>query len=559
MAKRRRLVFLVSVLAFGSLAGGVRGADGLDVAIGLGGRVVPALPAPLRVVCNGLSEEAVRLRVVQNTGGTWLAGATISYEVPVAPSDAEECEEVFMIHDVALPLRVLLLTADGRVLARREVDLRSAKEDGPFPVGVGGFATRLPEPFALLSPAELPRAWSAYSAAESVWIGHTRSGLDADRWDALARWVLSGGSLVVFTGGDFFLLDAPRLRELLPIVDPILTTRNERRFLTGDLRGGAAVLASKEGIPWIVSAPYGVGTVTLVSTDASTLEGDDLSEIRSCVPRARAVSLLGITSDLLDLQPVRRPNALAALALVGLSILALRALAARRGRWRSAAVIGVFGLLTVGSYLYAAPRALSDAYQTNVRWVVGGSLAASVTCSASVSAARESVAVRVRADGSPFEVLQPGNDRGSYTVSATEGSAWIALAPGERRLLAVQRDEPSFAQAALTRQGELLVTSRLPRSVDHALLLLDGEVFALPSLEPGETAWRLGDPLPWGSRALGAEGDAIDRLFEGVARMLPLERGTWLVAGEVTETTSGTEARTSARDIVLYVIEVERD
>jgi len=163
----------------------------------------------------------------------------------------------------------------------------------------------------------------------------------------------------------------------------------------------------------------------------------------------------------------------------------------------------------------------------------------------------------VRVDGSPFEILQPRRDRGSYAVSVTEGTAWIALAPGERRLLAVQRDEPSWAEATLTRQGELLVTSRLPRTIDHVFLLSDGEAVALPSLEPGEAAWRVGDPRPSGSHAPSAEGAAIDRLFEGVARALPLERGTWLIAGEVTEAATGAEARTSTRDVVLYVIEVE--
>ncbi len=562
MTRRHRLVSLAGLLIALGLTGGVDGADVADVTIGLGGRVVTGFPAPLRVARGSLPGNVARLRVVQNAGNAWLAGAAICYEVPIVPSEADGCEEIVFIYDVALPLRVEFLSADGQVVAQKEVELRSLSEEGPFPVGVGDFPTRLPDPFVVLSPADLPRDGVGYGSAESVWIGQTRGELNAGQWDALARWVLSGGSLVVFTGADFFLIDSPRLRELLPIGDPEVTASDDgASTLTGALRTGGTVLASKGGAPWIVSRHYGGGTVTLVSTDATSLDREELQEIRGLVPSARSLSLVGIASDLLDLQPVDRPDMRAALVLVGLCLIAVPALAARRNRKPSLAVlVGVFGLLAVSSYLYAVPRTVSDVYQTNVRLKVGRSLGLSVTCSASVSAARKPVKVPVQAGGTAYEVLPPGAWSGAYSVSVIGGAAWIELEPGARRLLSMQRDEPALAQARLTHERELLVTGSFPVSMTHARLLLDGEVFTLSPLVTDGSVLGLGSPVRRDSNARGANDRVVEQLLDAARRMLPLEQGAWLVAGEMTTAMSaGTGTRIRSRDVTLYLVEAERD
>jgi hypothetical protein len=59
---------------------------------------------------------------------------------------------------------------------------------------------------------------------------------------------------------------------------------------------------------------------------------------------------------------------------------------------------------------------------------------------------------------------------------------------------------------------------------------------------------------------LGVEGGPLERLLAAVANTLPLDRGAWLVAGEVTEMwRAGGGARTKVRDVSLYVVEVGRD
>jgi len=570
MTRRRRRVLLAASLALAGLVAGhapARAETTFDVVVGLGDHAVTGRLAPIRLTLPGLTGDVARLRILQDVGNAWRGETTMSFEVPLVLSDAGDCEEVLPLYDVALPLRIELLSADGRVLAQKEVDLRSKKEDEPFPVGVGFFSTPFADRSVLLSPAELPRDWSAYAAAESVWIGRTRNGLDADRWDALARWVLSGGTLVVFTGGDFFLLDAPRLRDLLPIANPILTEREDGTgVLTGDLRGDAAVLQSKGGVPWLIARRYGGGSVLFVSTDAASLNREESAEIRGHVPRARALSLVEATSDLLDQQPIDHPDAWAAALVVGLAIIALLSLVARC-EWRPSrglALLGVFGLLALSSclYLYANPsRVVSDMYQTNTRVSVYGSLGVSVSCSALFSSSRRPAEVDVRLDSAPFELLSRSFESGSYNLAYHEGTARIELAPGERRLLAAQETVPARLQARLNGDEEVRLTSRLPQRIPDALLLIDGEAFLLPALEPREEATvYLGSPLPSGRVHLGVEGDPLERLLAAAARTLPLDQGAWLVAGEVTEMwREGGGARTKVRDVSLYVVEVVRD
>jgi len=567
MTRRRRRILLAVSLALAGLVAGhaaVRAATTFEVVVGLGGHVVPGRLAPIRLTLTGLPGDAARLRVLQDVGNAWRGETTMSFEVPLVLSDAGDCEEVFPLYDVALPLRIELLSANGRVLAQKEVELRSKKEDEPFPVGVGAFPTPFADGSVLLSPAELPRDWSAYAAAESVWIGRTREGLDADRWDALARWVLSGGTLVVFTGGDFFLLDAPRLRDLLPIENPILTEREDgTRALTGDLRGDAAVLLSKEGVPWLIAGRYGGGSVLFVSTEAFSLDREEFAEIRGHVPPARALSLVEATSDLLDRQPIDHPDAWAAVLLVGLAVIALLSLVARR-EWRPSmglALLGVFGLLALSSHLYTASRVVNDLYHTETRVSVYGSLGISVSCSALFSSSWQPAEAEVRLDSAPLELLPRSFESGSCDLSYVDGTAQMKLAPGDRRFLTALGTASAVLQARLTGDAEVHLASRLPRRIPDALLLVDGEAFLLPALEPREEATvYLGSPLPSGRVHLGVEGGPLERLLAAAARTLPLDQGAWLIAGEVTEMRRvGDGARTKVRQVSLYVVEVGRD
>lgn len=565
--RRRGLLVVLTVASLLAVTLPVGAEDAFDVAVGLGESIVPGRFAPIRLTPTSDLADATHLRVVQDVGNAWRGETTMSFEVPIALSDAGDCEEVIPIYDAALPLRVELLAAGGRVLAQNEVDLRSRKADQPFAVGVGVFSVPFADRLVSISPADLPRDGAAYSAAASVWIGRTRGGLDADQWDALARWVISGGTLVVFTGDDFYLLDAPRLRDLLPVVDPIVTEREDGlRILAGDLRTGASVLLSEAGAPLLISGSYGGGTILLVSTDAFSLDRESLANIQSQVPPAHFLSLNELASTLLDRQPVAHPSAWAAFLLLVLAVIALPALVLWRERKSSTvpALLGAFCFLTLLSWVYTAPsRAVRELYQTNVTlslYSSRSSLGVSALCVALFSASRQPAAVDAKMDAAPLESLPSRFEPGSFDLAYREGTARIELMPGERRVLAAQESVPARLQAWLAGDEGIRVKSRLPHRISDALLLIDGVGFLIPAIEPRETTIYLGSTLSPDAVHLGAEGGPLDLFLAAAARTLPLDRGAWLIAGEVTETQRRDDgAWAGVRDVSLYVAEVERD
>jgi hypothetical protein len=94
----------------------------------------------------------------------------------------------------------------------------------------------------------------------------------------------------------------------------------------------------------------------------------------------------------------------------------------------------------------------------------------------------------------------------------------------------------------------------------HALLLLDGEVFTLSPLVTDGSVLGLGSPVRRDSNARGANDRVVEQLLDAARRMLPLEQGAWLVAGEMTTAMSaGTGTRIRSRDVTLYLVEAERD
>ncbi|MDD5264173.1 MAG: hypothetical protein PHU43_04965 [Candidatus Bipolaricaulis sp.] len=535
-----------------------------DVAVGLASRVVPGRLTPIRLTFVDRPSGASRVRITQDVGNVWRGETTMSFEIPVCESDRNGFEVAIPIYDAARPLRVELLSPDGRRLAEREVELRSRRVDDAFQVAVGAFPVPLPGQAASASVAELPTTWSAYDGAESVWIGRVRDELDADQWDALARWVLCGGSLVVFAGSGLFLLDASRLRDLLPILNPTLAERGDGvPVLTGDLRSGASVLAGREGVPWLVGRRYGAGNVLLVTTDALALDVAELTEIRSHAPSAGRLSLVGVASDFLDLQPIAPPRRWVAALLTLLAAVTLPAVVARLGERRSTApaLCTAFAILALLSWMSTdAAHVGTDLYRTNTHVLIEGDLGVSLSASALCSASRQPVMVSVGVDALPYEPLPPSFEPGSHDVAYRDGAARIAFAPRERRILVTQSDVQTRFQVRMAGDEELRLTNRGSRAIKDALLLVDGEVVPLPPLEPGECTVYLSSPSSDATCSLGPEGGSLDRLFVLVRDSLALDRGTWLVAGETTEmvrTEGG--ASSHARDVTLYVVEVGRD
>lgn len=536
----------------------IRGAPTLDVSVGLGGRVVPGRPAAVRLAIADPLSEVARLRIVEGVGAPGRERAVLSIE-----AQADVTEHVLPIATGWATLRVELLSADGRALATRDVDLTAAGEATPFSVWVGTFSAPRVDRAVAVRADDLPNHAASFAAAHTVWIGRPRDRIDARRWDAIAGWVLSGGSLVVFTGADAFLLDAPRWRDLLPITDLELTeAAGGTRMLAGTLRPSAEVLRWKDGAPWIIAGRYGIGSVLLVCTDAHSLDQETVGEIAALAPPARAPQLEQAAAEFLDRQPVDLPDPLAALALTVLGAAAIPAIALRR-RPRPAAplvAIAAFGLLALASALYTRPpRAGYELYQTHVQLSIFGSIGTSMTWSAAFSASTEPEVALLWMGHAPSESTRRGYGSMSAVAYSPDGEARIVLAPGERRLLAARAPSSTGLGAAMAGDETMRLTNRLGRRIEDALVLIDGKAFAVPAIDPGETSIVLSS-AGTAPRQLGARGGPVDVLLAEVARGGALDRGVWLIAGDVVdERRLGEGGRTSLRSIRLYVVEVGHD
>lgn len=102
------------------------------------------------------------------------------------------------------------------------------------------------------------------------------------------------------------------------------------------------------------------------------------------------------------------------------------------------------------------------------------------------------------------------------------------------------------------------LTNRLARKIVDAFVLIDGRVFPIPAIEPGEASILLASDVA-AARRLGGRSGPLEDLLGAVARDGALDRGSWLIAGEVVdERRESEDGRTRVRSVRLYVVEVER-
>ena len=283
--------------------------------IGLGGAVVDGRFTAARVVLAGLpAPVSGRLVVEQQIGNAWRGSATVRLDVQTGRFDNGPVDFALPLHDALNPLTFYLFDVAGNLLAAEEVDLRTQRRLEPFPVICATALIPAEEGIVTVSPADLGDDWWSYDPVSRLWLAAPPS---QDALRAIGQWVLAGGSLVVLTGEDFFRLDTPHLRELLPISDPQLMTDVEGApRLTGNLKPSAFSVPGRTALPLAYSWPYGAGHVTAVSLSSSALEAVDFEALLPHLDDASILSLEDPTTALLQNTPVSRPSHLIAILLV---------------------------------------------------------------------------------------------------------------------------------------------------------------------------------------------------------------------------------------------------
>lgn len=534
----------------------------LEVALGLAGRFVPERLTPVRITISGVgSSFSGSLLFTQRVGNPWRGEAESRVEIPLTLAGGTTLEYLLPIYDFAHPLRVFLLNEGGETLAEEELKLRSRHRDEAFPLGVGAFPLRFSEELVTIGPEELSRLWPAYEAVSSLWIGRITSGIPPDRWEGIAQWVLAGGTLVLFTGGDFYLLDTPLLRELLPIQRPhIEVGSGDLFYLQGDARSSTRTLLMHAGAPLLLARDYGAGTIFLVTMSAFDLERADLFAIKELIPPVHLVSFATPLADLLEETTLQRPGCPAATLLVLVSLISLSLIAsrARTAKGTFILLLAASSLLSLSSGLYInRTKLVNDLYLLKTSLYVKASFGFHLDSYALFSRRDALAGVKVRGVMPVMEELPRSLQGRCYDIDwqAGEGLS-LSLARGERRYLRGFGAEAPLLAILFDGDEEVTIENDLPGLLKEALLIVDGEAFPIGEVDVGVGRYYLEGGIP--IREAGMQEPDLDALYNELSKEFALQEGIWLVAGREVESLERTGGmRLKVRDIGLYVVSVE--
>ncbi|MBX3118662.1 MAG: hypothetical protein KF784_06325 [Fimbriimonadaceae bacterium] len=136
---------------------------------------------------------------------------------------------------------------------------------------------------AYVSPKDAPDRFGAYEFLTSLVLGEGCERLSDDQVEAIQRWTLAGGALIISTGANTALLHDPRWQSILPLLNPrpITIPRMDaiKSYAGGQAPSGAITIVTgdvapdtvsiKQGDkPVILTRRFGLGAVTLFAFDA---------------------------------------------------------------------------------------------------------------------------------------------------------------------------------------------------------------------------------------------------------------------------------------------------
>jgi hypothetical protein len=487
--------------------------------------------APLLVTVNGLSEPVRgRLIVRQFVGTDPSTPLTLEQELVEGRIENGSYPATVPAYDPILPVVVQLVDEQGNVVASASESVRQSARGMPFRV-VAGIAYHVDDTESIVDVSELPADWWAYDPVSNLWL--TAPLTTRAVWLALGGWVSAGGSLVLFSGADFYQWDSPLARDLLPLANPVLREdAYGEALLTGDLRAGAQVLLTDGDAPLLVRIPYGAGTVSLVTRRFRDLSETDLRRIEPRVPNSRKlISADQLAEELLNAAPVLRPAyAFAPLTVIAVfaALLVSRKLAVQRIRAAAVALVLMTGIAAaaVGFYLNHLGR-MAYQYRISTSIHVTTSFTSSTVSYAFFSLDPSHVTFALEKGAYPIEVHQVPTAKSMYAMKSETASTTLDVPARVRRFLRASDARGASFRLAIddtARTVRIDVTGdRLP---DAAMLFADGYFRRVPPERLGETVAL--DDLP--HITTSGMSDAETLVYNSVSAWMPSLPGTWFLA-----------------------------
>lgn len=556
-------------VAVGILACGVPAhAQRLDIHVGYSSSVMASRYAPIRIELSRVDSPIDGiLRITQRIGAIDQDPDVVTVDLVDGTLENATYTGTIPIFDPLNPIDVAVLSSDGRVIVEQSTNVRLFQRTARFPV-VSGPAIPLGALEVLVSPSELPTEWWAYESVDSLWING--GGISTAAWEAIAQWVFAGGSVVVFTGEDYYQIESPAFRKLFPLRESeIGHFQDGTPYLAGEPTESIRIILSKDqaGSPLLYQTTYGAGAVSVVSVRAADVSPDRMGEIGARIPGANWYSLLRFGNELRGSMRVPRPVYLIAPALVVIilgCVGALRWAIRRRGATGDplvmaigmSAVVGLLVAVSVWSGFYANPtKQLVELFQLDFSIQTHTSHGVSLGYAGFVSPVTARTATIARDKVSvPTYALVKSTPHTSFS-SATDAELFrFAIQANEARDFRHYGSPRRLISFGLDRSAMTVrISNTLFYELDVGFVLIDGYMYEIERIPPGDSSAVLLDGVRMEIiGALSLYGD----LLEAVIKEYGLDAGTWLLAmSDRTRDVPGTQVPMEVRDVQLHLVE----
>ena len=502
--------------------------------------------APIQVTLSGLPEPiAGHLIVQQFVGPDPSTPVSVEQEIVSGRIQNGVYRGTLPAYDPILPIIVQLIDEQGNLIASVSESVRQSARGLPFAV-VAGTPYHVDDTEAIVDPSELPADWWAYDPVSVLWL--TSPPTTRAVWVGLGAWVSAGGSLVLFSGSDFYQWDSPLARELLPFTDPSLRDgADSASVLVGRPRAGAQVLLTKQDQPFLVRIPYGAGVVSLVTERFRDLDEMDLRRIEPRIPMSRRLlSADALSEDLLNETPVLRPM-YAFAPLVVVAVLAALLAARRRSVRHAGSAVVLFlasiAVVAVSSGLYLNRLGhMAYAYTISTTLHIGTAFSCSTVSYAFFSLEAVQMTIPQEKGAFPAQVQQVPSAKSVYSMRSETTSTTFNVPARMRRFVRGCDTRGVGFRLAVDDTVRLIRVEPLEeRQLVSAMIFADGYFHRFPLDRVGAIV-RLDDLTRLGTSAMTATETAM---YSSVSRWMPSLTGTWLLTlsetGELTRSTETTE------------------
>ena len=541
------LLLLVCLIAGTAIA-----SPQVDVRIGFDGQVMRYHYAPLRVEVTGLTEPVQgRIVVNQIRGVPGARQHKVSHVVADGTIENGTVAATVPIVGPLNPVTVELQDRSGEVLAGREESLRLGIRDWAFPIIVGD-PLRLELTEAVIDSSELPSDWWAFDPANSVWLVEPIT--SATGLDVLGEWVVSGGSLVLFSGAEFPKMDSPGLRQLLPIDSPQLDQLADGTYiLGGGLKDGAEVAMLRDGRPLLLQMSLGAGSVALVTVRAGDITEVELDLIRSQIAPVRRVPTIDrVTSETLRSTVVPRPSYFVT-PLLCIALLSVLGVFARAGQRRRNAVVltflmGFIVALSLWSGWYAfAHKTFLSVYEARTNIEVLSSFGTAVEWHTLYSTMPIEIDIEHQPAAFPLPSALPTTRDVSFETHSELKKSMYELQRDERRDVLVNSRVRVDVWVTATPTG-VEIENITGSEISPAYVFVGDDVYEIPEVQVGTAVYPL---IP--SRAIQRLGGTLRVLQD----WLPIKAGgLWLfTVSDEEETFIDEDSARKARQVTMRFVE----